>query len=241
MGKIRQAPIHTVEDVMKLLDGMLPMKVIWEPFYAEGKRTPPFLQNIPDENLVGYFEDGRIRCGRAIDLGCGIGRNAIFMARAGCRVDAVDLSETAISRAKAFARQEDVVVDFRAGSVFEMALPAAHFDIVYESGLLHHLQPHRRPCYLEMVCGMLKPEGRYGMTCFGPELAPSPEDWAVYESREMPPGIGYTEERLRAILEPHFEILEFRSMRELSADTGLFGMKGMWTVLMKPRVRNRCG
>ena len=235
MSDIRREPIHTIEDVMMLLDHMLPMEVAWESFYADGKRKPPFLQNIPDENLVEYFEDRRLKGGRTIDLGCGIGRNAIFMAKVGCQVEAIDLSETAISSAKVLARKENLEVDFTVGSVFKMKIPSAHFDIAYDSGLMHHLQPHRRPYYLEMVRRILKPEGRYGMICFGPEEAPCIEDWAVYEERKMPPGIGYTEERLRAILKPYFEILEFRSMRELPNDTGLFGMKGMWAVLMKPR------
>lgn len=161
------------------------------------------------------------------------------MARAGCQVDAIDLSMTAIFRARALAGHEKLAVNFTAGSVFEMALPSAHYDMAYDSGLLHHLQPHRRPCYLEMVCRMLKPEGYCGMTCFGPELAPSPEDWAVYEAGQMPPGIGYTEARLRAVLTPYFEILEFRPMREMSGDAGTFGMKGMWAVLMRARASSK--
>ncbi len=125
-------------------------------------------------------------------------------------------------------------VNFIVGSVFEVDFPTHQYDIVYESGFLHHLQPHRRPFYLEKVRGILHPEGRYGLTCFSSEQAPGPEDWEIYETRKMPPGIGYTEVRLRAILTPYFEILEFRAMKELPNSTGLFGLKGMWTVLMKP-------
>ncbi len=55
--------IHTIEDAERL-DHSLAENVDWESFYAKVKRTPPFLRNVPDENLVRYFELGRIRTGR---------------------------------------------------------------------------------------------------------------------------------------------------------------------------------
>ena len=227
--------IHTIEDAMQLLDDVIPMRVAWEPFYAAGKRKPPFLQNIPDENLVEYCAEGRIEFDRAIDLGCGIGRNAIYLAKRGGRVEALDLSGTAIAKARSLADQEALDITFTVGSVFGVEWAPAYFDFAYDSGLMHHLQPHRRPYYLEKIRRMLKPEGHLGMTCFGPEAAPTTADSVIYESGEMPPGIGYSEGRLRAILKPYFEILQFRPMQEMSNDSGLFGMKEMWAILMQPR------
>ncbi len=233
MLDVPKKPIHKIEDAMVILDSLI-KKMDWEPFYAEGKHKPPILQNKPDENLVEYFQDGLIQSGRAIDIGCGIGRNAIFMAKQGCNVDAIDLSKTAIVIAKSFAKSDNVTINFKVGSVFDMSLPSSHFDIVYDSGMLHSLQPHRRPYYLDLVHRILKSDGRYGLTCFSPDLCSSPEDWMVYESGKMSSGIGYSETRLRAILQPFFKILEFRPMKELPDDTGLFSLKGLWTVLMKP-------
>ena len=42
----------------ELLDHSLAGKIDWESFYTEGKRTRPFLRNVPDENLVGYINQG---------------------------------------------------------------------------------------------------------------------------------------------------------------------------------------
>ena len=50
----------------------------------------------------------------------------------------------------------------------------------------------------------------------------------------MPPGIGYSEDRLRGILQHYIEILEFQTMAVQPEETGHFGISGLWTVLMKP-------
>ncbi len=60
------------------------------------------------------------------------------------------------------------------------------------------------------------------------------EDWEVYVEGKMPPGIGYSEDRLRGILQHYFEILEFQTMAVQPEETGHFGMSGLWTVLKKP-------
>ncbi|SDP20835.1 class I SAM-dependent methyltransferase [Lentzea jiangxiensis] len=68
----------------------------WDGFYADRSREVPFFAAEPDENLAGYLERGLVTPGRALDVGCGPGRNAVFLARHGFQVDAVDVSATAI-------------------------------------------------------------------------------------------------------------------------------------------------
>lgn len=234
MSNILRKPIHTIKDT-EWLDRALPEKIDWESFYAHGKRNPPFLTDKPDENLVGYFEHGHLKPGRAIDLGCGYGRNAVYLAKIGFRVDAVNLSSTAIGKARLLARKSEVEIKITLGSVFDLALPANCYDLAYDAGLLHHLKPHQRPCYLEKVREALKPDGLFGMTCFDTSGGMPKEDWEIYEEGKMPPGIGYTEDRLRAILQHAFEIIEFRPMKAQSEDSNLFGISGLWAILMKPR------
>ncbi|MDE2887133.1 MAG: methyltransferase domain-containing protein [Gemmatimonadota bacterium] len=217
-----------------LFDRGLPEVVDWESFYAEGKRTPPFLRNVPDENLVGFVGQRRLESGSAIDLGCGIGRNAVYLAKAGFRVDAVDLSRTAIARGRQFAEEGRVHVNFIVGSVFDIRLRENHYDVAYDSGLFHHIPPHRRPHYLDTVRRALKTDGFFGMTCFDTTGGQPVEDREIYECGTMPPGIGYTEDRLRDILNGFFEILELRPMKDCPEDADVLCMPGLWTVLMKP-------
>jgi len=231
---IPRKPVHTIWDAEQV-DRALPDKIDWESFYAIGKRDPPFVTDKPDENLVRYIEQGHLKPGRAIDLGCGTGRNAVYLAKSGCHVDAIDLSETAIGKARSLACRSEVNINFTIGSIFDLTVPGSHYDLAYDAGLLHHLQPHQRPYYLRKVHAFLKPNGMFGMTCFDTSGGVPREDWEIYEEGKMPPGIGYTEDRLRDILQYHFEIIEFRPMRAQSENSGLFGMSGLWAILMKPR------
>ena len=233
MSNNPRKPILTVRDAERV-DRALPDKIDWESFYTSSKRNPPFVTDKPDENLVGYFEQGHLKPGHAIDLGCGIGRNAVYLAKIGYRVEAIDLSGTAIEVARSFARHSEVDVDFTVGSVFDLALPGSYYDLAYDSGLLHHLQPHDRPYYLEKVRAVLKPDGKFGMTCFNTSGGVPREDWEIYKEGRMPPGIGYSKDRLRGILQHFFEIIELRPMQVQSDDSELFGTPGLWTILMKP-------
>ena len=234
MSNFNRKPIHTKRDA-DLFGRALPDKFDWESFYANGKRNPPFLTDSPDENLVRYFEQGNLEPGNAIDLGCGTGRNAVYLANIGCRVDAIDLSETAIRKGRLLARQSEVDVNFTVGSIFDLALPNNQYDLAYDAGLLHHLQPHQRPYYLQKIQAVLKPDGLFGMTCFDTAGGVNKEDWEICVEGKMPPGIGYTEDRLRGILQHDFEIIEFRPMKVQPEGSECFGISGLWAILMKPR------
>src|SRR4051794_28790164 len=64
----------------------------WEAYYS----TESILASVPEPLLVQAAE--RLPPGRALDLACGAGRNAIYLARLGWRVTAVDFSRTGIAR-----------------------------------------------------------------------------------------------------------------------------------------------
>jgi SAM-dependent methyltransferase len=96
------------EDLLELLDGFLlgTDSRRWTEFYKDRTRKIPFLVDKPDENLVAYLREGKIRApGRALELGCGNGRNARCLAKAGFMVDAIDFSEEAIRLAESLTPQ----------------------------------------------------------------------------------------------------------------------------------------
>ncbi len=117
----RGAPIHCHADLLRMLDGMLREPApFWERFYADRDRGVPFFTECPDENLVSYFERGILKPGRVLEFGCGNGRNAIYFAKQGCDVDAVDISASSIAWGKELARQHGVTVNFRCRSVYDL-------------------------------------------------------------------------------------------------------------------------
>lgn len=68
--------------------------------------------------------------GRALDVGCGEGADAIWLAGLGWRVTAIDVTEVALGRARAAAARAAVEVDWRCTGLLEASIPAGSFDLV---------------------------------------------------------------------------------------------------------------
>ncbi|TYS68219.1 class I SAM-dependent methyltransferase [Sutcliffiella horikoshii] len=222
------------EDLFQMLDGLLrEPRAFWNDFYEDRTKEIPFFQvKGPDENLVSYFEKGLLPK-RVLEIGCGPGRNAIYLAKKGCAVDAIDISENALSWAKERALSENVSINFQQSSLFEYEVEPHTYDFIYDCGLFHHLAPHRRLSYIETITKALKKGGHFGLVCFNTKGATVTSDWDVYAQRSMNGGIGYSEERLKRIFMGDFNILEFREMVKVSQPAEMFGEDFLWTSLMK--------
>ncbi|NLP51544.1 class I SAM-dependent methyltransferase [Bacillus sp. RO1] len=221
------------EDLFQMLDGLLrEPRAFWNDFYEDRNKEIPFFQvNGPDENLVSYFEKGLFPK-RVLEIGCGPGRNAIYLANKGCAVDAIDISENALTWAKERALSENVSINFQQSSIFEFEVEPHTYDFIYDCGLFHHLAPHRRLSYIETIRKALKKGGHFGLVCFNAKGASVTFDWDVYAQRSMNGGIGYSEERLKRLFMESFNILEFREMVKVSQPAEVFDEDFLWTSLM---------
>jgi cyclopropane fatty-acyl-phospholipid synthase-like methyltransferase len=83
------------------------------------------------------------------------------MVQQGCDVDAVDFSAQAVEWAAERAASAGVSVNFQCCSIFDATVPEGACDLVYDCGCFHHLPPHRRKDYVELVHRALKPGARY--------------------------------------------------------------------------------
>jgi cyclopropane fatty-acyl-phospholipid synthase-like methyltransferase len=187
--------IYTSDDVSRMLDSLLAgsSATWWDGFFADQSRPIPFLVEWSDENLAAWFDDGLLAPGRVLELGCGHGRNAAYLAGLGCDVDAIDFSARAIERARARASQAGVAVNFRCCSIFDAEFTEGSYDLVYDSGCFHHVAPHRRKDYVELVHKAVKPGGSYGLVCFRPEGGSGYPDQQVYERASLGGGLGIQE------------------------------------------------
>ncbi|SDM12597.1 Methyltransferase domain-containing protein [Paenibacillus jilunlii] len=230
--------IKSMENLLSMLDSLMREPApFWNQFYGDRTKEIPFFADKPDENLVSYLDSGRFQGGRMLELGCGPGRNAIYAALHGFDVDAVDLSEEAITWANERAAEKNATVNFTCGSVFELS-PQSGYDLVYDAGCLHHLWPHRRIGYIEMIHHALKDGGYFGLTCFAPgftEMGGAMEisDWDVYRDRSMHGGQAYSQEKLREIFGGYFELVEIRMMKECTVKDPVFGVPFLWTSLWR--------
>lgn len=82
----------------------------------------------PNGVLVG--ETRGLRPGRVLDVGCGEGADALWLAEQGWDVTALDVSQVALDRAAAEAEQRGLRVRWVHAGLVEAALPAASFDLV---------------------------------------------------------------------------------------------------------------
>lgn len=234
--------IRTVDDVLRMLDRLFVADADrwtqsaagwWDRFYSDRAKPIPFFVAKPDESLVSYLERGVLAPGRALDLGCGPARNAIHLASLGFDVDAVDLSPTALAWGEERARAAGLEVRFHCADIFSVELPSDSYDLVYDSGCLHHLPPHRRVSYLDLLDRVLAPGGHLGLTCFaagamGSELS----DEEFYRQGHVDGGLAYTPDALRWIFSAYTEV-ELRPMEEQPADAPVFGVPFLLTALFR--------
>jgi SAM-dependent methyltransferase len=145
---------------------------------------PPWQIGGPQPALAPVLE-GEVRGPRVLDAGCGQGDLAIELARRGFEVTAFDISGVAIEQARAKAAAAGLAITFGVQDATRLSLPAASFDSIFDSGLLHSLHrigPDQVDAYLARLPVLAAP----GCALF-----------IVAVSVEAGEGWGITEEFLR--------------------------------------------
>ena len=104
--------------------------------------------------------------GRALDLGCGTGRNVITLAKHGWTVTGVDFSRRAIQKAKRKAQLNQVVVDLYVADVTQLSSIGGPFDLILDLGCFHSLPANRRQAYITKIGELLDDTGTYLLYTF---------------------------------------------------------------------------
>jgi SAM-dependent methyltransferase len=97
----------------------------WNRRYAE---IESLWSAAPNRCLVA--ETAELIQGRALDLACGDGRNAIWLAGLGWHVTGVDFSDVAIAKGRQRAAREGVEVDFRSQDLLDFEPDARAYELV---------------------------------------------------------------------------------------------------------------
>jgi SAM-dependent methyltransferase len=139
------------------------MKLLYDAWYRFG--TPPWAGS-PRAELVGLVTDGTLQPGRAIDLGCGEGDNAIFLAQHGFDVTAVDFAPSAIAKARQKADEAGVNVNFAVDDLTGLETVRGSFDLLVDYGTLDDLGARQRDAYVREVTPLARPGARYLLWCF---------------------------------------------------------------------------
>jgi tellurite methyltransferase len=82
----------------------------------------------------------RLPVGRALDVACGAGRNALYLAANGCRVDALDISDAALARGRQSAAERGLDVNWICVDLDEppsTTLPKVDYDLIVWVRYIH--------------------------------------------------------------------------------------------------------
>lgn len=157
------------------------MKGFYDLWYRYG--TPPWVGAARAE-LVALVTDGSLVPGRAIDLGCGVGDNAIFLARHGFTVTGVDFAPAAIERARRSAETAGVDVQFAVDDLTQLRHVRGPFDLLLDYGTLDDLDDRDRDAYVRQVLPLTHEGTRFLLWCFEWQLS----RWERFVERLMPFG-----------------------------------------------------
>ena len=158
----------------------------------------PRPSDVPDHRLVELVEGpDRLPPGRAVDLGSGTGRNAIYLARHGWDVVGVEMSGYAVEVSRRKATEQGAPARFVQGDVTK--LPdldiGAAFNLFMDGGCYHTLPPGRRDTFGESVTAVAAPAARLIMIGFRQSLSAGTQgdgllkrlpDWRLLSEDRVP-------------------------------------------------------
>jgi SAM-dependent methyltransferase len=174
----------------------------------------PWNMERPPELLVELVVSGWVLPGDAVDLGCGAGNYAVWLAAHGFEVTGFDISPEALALAQKLAEKLGVSCRFLACDLTaEVEGLDDCFDFALGWEVLHHVFPEDRERYVSNVHRILRPGGRYLSVCF------SEDDVAEFggDGKYCETPLGTTlyfssEDELRDLFEPLFQVQELRTV-----------------------------
>lgn len=191
----------------------------WDRAYRQGARAP-WDTGRPSSDLRQAISEKWIAPGRALELGCGTGTNAVYLAQSGFDVTAIDVAPTALAMARQKAAKAGVNVRWLWADVLNPPMYLPQFDFVYDRGCYHGVRRTSAQEYVETLRRVTRP-GSLVLILAGNANEPGSGG---------PPRV--TEQEIRADFSRDFEILRLDTTR---FDTPTADRQGAlaWSILLE--------
>jgi len=199
------------------------IKGSWEDRYDQGQA--PWDTGRPDPALLMAVEQGVLPRGTVLEVGCGTGTNACWLAREGYVVTGVDLSPTAIRAAEQRQQDGGDVPRFRVADFLKEDVAAAPFGVVWDRGCFHTQDAGEEMAHFARRVAEHLESGGLWLSVIGSTDGPP---------RDTGPPRRSALDVMRAV-EPYFEILK---LEDTKMDTNQPTLPRAWTLLARKRERS---
>jgi len=173
----------------------------------------PWNIGTPPDALVALVTGGTVRPCTTIDLGCGAGNYAIWLAGLGFDVTGVDSSKTAIGIAEKNAGEKGVRCRFIVADLLgDLHEVTGTFDFAFDWELLHHIFPEDRETYVGNVHRIMSSGATYLSVCFSED---DPQFGGAGKFRKTPIGTTLyfsSESELQELFLPYFMIRKLKTI-----------------------------
>ncbi len=126
---------------------------------AQGRAEWSIAEPTVRELAAGLLVERRVRT--ALDLGCGVGRHALLLARAGFEVTAFDGAPTGLDVLRETAVAENLALQVDQGLMTDLPYASLSFDFVLAFNVVYHGEPGVVRRAIEEIGRVLKPGGLY--------------------------------------------------------------------------------
>ena len=146
------------------------MKPFWESEYLNKNRSVFGKQSKEIEEIVSKLTDNA----KILDVGCGDGRNALYLAAHGFHVDAFDISQNAIEKLDYIKNQAGLNINTYICDVPDFDFKY-DYDLIIMHGVLQFVEKEKQPKIIELMKTHTKTGGYHIIALFTDE-EPIPDD-----------------------------------------------------------------
>lgn len=117
-----------------------------------------------------------------LDLGCGLGRHTIFFTKRGFKTSGFDLSKDAINKAKKYASDENLDIDFKIGDMLKLPYENESFDAILCMNVISHTDTEGMRKITDELYRVLRKNGECYFTLGSKDTWGFKQDWPIVDA-----------------------------------------------------------